>query len=73
MASFQFTQYKTMRSVDSAIRPVLVGYDATNLHKDEPYLLRQPIKGGNLNVMPLKPEHTDDDPMDEYESKFKLE
>lgn len=62
-----------MRSVDSAIRPVLVGYDAMNLHKDEPYIIRRPIAGGNLNVVPLRPEKVEDDPMDESESKFKLE
>ena len=65
LENFQYTQYKTMRSVDSAIRPVLVGYDAINLHKDEPYIIRRPINGGNLNVVPLKPEKGEDDPMDD--------
>lgn len=39
-----------MRSKDESIRPVLVGHDAINLHQDDKYLLRYPIKYGAFNV-----------------------
>ena len=33
-------------------RPVLIGHDAVNIHKDEKYVLRFPIKFGYFNVSP---------------------
>lgn len=47
---FIFTDYPEMRFDED--RPVLIGVDAMNLHRDEHYLIRQPIKYGNLNVSP---------------------
>ena len=62
-----------MRSEESQNRPVLVGYDAENLHKDEPYLVRKPIHGGNLNIKPYLLDNGEDDPMDDNESKLALD
>lgn len=47
---FMFTDYPEMRFDED--RPVLVGQDALNLHKSEEYIIRYPIKHGNLNVSP---------------------
>ncbi len=44
-----------MRFSESQERPVLVGLDALNLHRDEPYVLRFPIKFGAFNVSPEYP------------------
>lgn len=42
-----------MRFSNSIDKPVLIGEDALNLHKDENYIVRRPIKYGSLNVSPL--------------------
>ena len=47
---YTFTEVPDMRSKDPNLRPVLVGHDAINLHKDDQYLLRYPIKFGAFNV-----------------------
>jgi hypothetical protein len=41
-----------MRLGSSIDKPVLIGEDALNLHKDEDYIVRRPIKYGCLNVSP---------------------
>ena len=47
---YTFTEVPDMRSKDENIRPILVGHDATNLHQDDQYILRYPIKYGAFNV-----------------------
>jgi hypothetical protein len=41
-----------MRFSNSIDKPVLIGEDALNLHMDENYIVRRPIKYGSLNVIP---------------------
>ena len=47
---YTFVEVPDMRSKDSKIRPMLVGHDAINLHKDDAYILRYPLKYGAFNV-----------------------
>ena len=39
-----------MRFKETSERPVLVGEDALNLHRNEEYIIRRPIRYGQLNV-----------------------
>lgn len=47
-----FVDYPEMRFKETEERPVLVGHDAVNLHQDDEYILRYPIKYGAFNVSP---------------------
>jgi hypothetical protein len=39
-----------MRFKENSEKPVFTGHDAINLHRNEEYVLRYPIKFGHLNV-----------------------
>lgn len=47
---YNFVEVPDMHSKNHANRPIIVGHDAINLHKDDEYLLRFPIKFGAFNV-----------------------
>lgn len=55
LGDFQFTDLPLINSHDSTMRPVLVGEDAENLHQDELYIVRRPIKAGVFALRPYLP------------------
>lgn len=58
-----------MRFSNSIDKPVLIGEDALNLHMDENYIVRRPIKYGSLNVIPYIQNHLGDNLQEACDAK----
>jgi hypothetical protein len=52
---FAFVNIAETEAADSSQRPVFVGREALALHKSESYLMRYPIKYGDLNASEAYP------------------
>ena len=47
---FQFTDFVEMRLEEE--KPHYIGQDALNMHRNEEFTIRRPMRYGNLNVTP---------------------